>query len=682
MPETERSRTFSVGQNVAAIRRRRGLTLEGLAEISSVSRASISSLENGADNPRIQTLWNLADALGVNFGTLIGESEREKILNDDGGSVQLIERQTSPKVIEAYMLELPAGIDRKAKPHVLGVYEHVIVLAGELLTGPQDSPSLLSPGQSMSFAADVPHTYSAGNIRARAIVTVVYPRLEDGLPPDQELNWPQSQAEWESVVSLMARTAIEVQNGIGVSTQTFCLPTQLKPKKATSELAKKITIIPRTPTIRRFIISDPAPGILSLYRTPQLQRLPLEQIASEWTRESALPYCNLEQIASEWTRESAPATGPVECELMKRCIELARLATAHPGTYDPNRLHDIVGKTSSLIESALAAEILTQAGTPTVPRGVGMVAHSRALRDTKAERLFEDRIYVDAYEAYELVHPAYARQTLALACYLPTQNGLKILDVGTGPGLPLAMLRELRPDMQALAVDPSQAAVQHLMRRFADDPCVEIQQVSITELEQRNNGFEAAVSIGASHHLDTSAFLAAIREQTKHGGRVLIADEMISAFSRREEREANLIRHHLWYILDTLVEVPNGAHRGDMQLAQRLAEVLPGTMGMACSERSKAARDTIRNLFEEVMAIERPLQPSHPLAVFSRFHLLELQALIAGFDYEVEQKTSPQRFKALARMNGFEITDHHRIYATDGDNPEDGGTHLFVMAAV
>lgn len=68
--------------------------------------------------------------------------------------------------------------------------------------------------------------------------------------------------------------------------------------------------------------------------------------------------------------------------------------------------------------------------------------------------------------------------------------------------------------------------------------------------------------------------------------------------------------------------------------------------------------------------------------MFSRFHLLELQALIAGFDYEVEQKTSPQRFKALVQANGFDIKDHQRIYATDGDRLDDAGTHLWVMEAV
>ena len=149
MLEADSNRSWSVGQNVATIRRRRGLTLEGLSELSLVSRASISALENGADNPRVQTLWNLADALGVNFGTLIGDNEGERVLDGDGASVQLIDRQTTPKIVEAYLFELPAGIARNARSHVAGVQEHVVVLTGELLTGPSDGPSLLTPGQSV-----------------------------------------------------------------------------------------------------------------------------------------------------------------------------------------------------------------------------------------------------------------------------------------------------------------------------------------------------------------------------------------------------------------------------------------------------------------------------------------------------------------------------------------------------
>ncbi|WP_244668572.1 hypothetical protein, partial [Brucella melitensis] len=42
------------------------------------------------------------------------------------------------------------------------------------------------------------------------------------------------------------------------------------------------------------------------------------------------------------------------------------------------------------------------------------------------------------------------------------------------------------------------------------------------------------------------------------------------------------------------------------------------------------------------------------------------QALVAGLDYEVEQKTYPARFVSLAESSGFSLLQHRRIYATQG----------------
>jgi SAM-dependent methyltransferase len=332
-----------------------------------------------------------------------------------------------------------------------------------------------------------------------------------------------------------------------------------------------------------------------------------------------------------------------------------------------------------IIEASLAAEVLTRAGYPTIPYGVGTPAVSGEPTDDKPVRLFESRIDVDAYEAFELVHPAYARQTLAVAAALPQTSGLRMIDIGTGPGLPLAMLRELRPDLLALAVEPSDVAVRYLKRRFAGDVAIDIRQASVTDLDPPGEPFPCAVSIGASHHLDTVAFLSSIRGQLDAAGRLIVADEMLSPFRTRDERHSTLIRHHLWYILDTLVVLPREAHAGDRQIAERIAADIPKASALAHTGKSAAAMHLLRRLFEELCQVDRPVQPSHQLAVFSRFHLLEIQALIAGLDYEVEQKTSPERFVALAQICGFELQDHRRIYATDGDRPFDSGTHLFVF---
>lgn len=640
----------ALGERIFQLRRKRGLTLDGLAELSLVSRAAISALEQGNGNPRVQTLWNLADALGVNFSTLLDDTPDTVISDEDGINIRLLERQTSPKIVEVFLMELPPKTSRYAKAHPTDVREHVVLLAGEMQVGPNEAPSLLRSGQSTSFKADLPHFYAAGDRLARAIVTVVYPEPDYAAGPDSDLVWPTNAGEWDSVSALLARAAVEVQNGLAVNLVTFRPPFP-EATRACGEIAKLVAGLFPSPVIRRFVTAEHGPSVVSFYRSPQMSSLgPCPSTLSSalakrcWAyAESALKCASAFQI-EEWTRQSMQP-GPI-------------------------------------IETALLAELCTRSGHPTIPHVVQRPLHKKSARADLTRRLFEDRIDVDAYESYELAHPAYARQTLAVAAQLPADTkeaALRILDIGTGPGLPLAMLLELRPDMRAVAVDPSEVAVGHLSRRFAGNGNVEIIHGSITELGKPEDLFECGVSIGASHHLDAAAFLSAIRNQLRSGGRLIIADEMVAPYRNLEERQCSLIRHHLWYVLDTLVNLPNDADPADMHTAERLAAVLPLASAFAHKGNHNAATRLIRNVYEEVSELNRPEFPSTPLAVFSRFHLLELQALIAGLDYEVEQNTYPGRFIALARACDLDLIHHKRIYATDGDGPFDGGTHLFVF---
>lgn len=54
-----------VGQNVARIRRDRGLTQEQLSELCGLSQQYLSGLEQGHRNPTIVTIYEIALALGV-----------------------------------------------------------------------------------------------------------------------------------------------------------------------------------------------------------------------------------------------------------------------------------------------------------------------------------------------------------------------------------------------------------------------------------------------------------------------------------------------------------------------------------------------------------------------------------------------------------------------------------------
>jgi transcriptional regulator with XRE-family HTH domain len=60
-----------VGRNLARIRTAKGLTQEALAERSGFSQQYLSGLEQGRRNPTVVTLYELAQALGVDHLDLL-----------------------------------------------------------------------------------------------------------------------------------------------------------------------------------------------------------------------------------------------------------------------------------------------------------------------------------------------------------------------------------------------------------------------------------------------------------------------------------------------------------------------------------------------------------------------------------------------------------------------------------
>jgi len=60
-----------VGRNFARLRQERGLTQEQVEELSGFSQQYLSGLERGRRNPTIITLYELAQALGVDHLELL-----------------------------------------------------------------------------------------------------------------------------------------------------------------------------------------------------------------------------------------------------------------------------------------------------------------------------------------------------------------------------------------------------------------------------------------------------------------------------------------------------------------------------------------------------------------------------------------------------------------------------------
>ena len=62
---------------------------------------------------------------------------------------------------DIYLIQAEPGEPRRSLPHLSGTTEHVVLVAGEALIGPSDTPEHLHPGDYLSYAGDEPHVFEA-----------------------------------------------------------------------------------------------------------------------------------------------------------------------------------------------------------------------------------------------------------------------------------------------------------------------------------------------------------------------------------------------------------------------------------------------------------------------------------------------------------------------------------------
>jgi transcriptional regulator with XRE-family HTH domain len=189
LPEAKSEQLGAViGTNLKRLRNKRALSLEALAKLAGVSRAMIGQIEGGRSMPTIGLLWKIARALDVPFSALLGSgaasgmvvlrADRAKVLSSqDGGFVSRalfpfdVERR-----VEFYELTMAPGAVEPAEPHAPGTTENLTVAQGQVEIVAGAESSLLGPGDSVFFQADIPHRYrNAGADKAVMFLVMTYP---------------------------------------------------------------------------------------------------------------------------------------------------------------------------------------------------------------------------------------------------------------------------------------------------------------------------------------------------------------------------------------------------------------------------------------------------------------------------------------------------------------------------
>ncbi|MEW6516565.1 MAG: cupin domain-containing protein [candidate division FCPU426 bacterium] len=162
---------FQFGDKIREVRERRQKTIREVAEQAGVSQSLISQIERNRISPAIDTLLKIADILDMDLDYLFRDFKKDRAVNlvraKDrkrtllGGVVyeQLSHTAASTEehAMEAYFLEVPPG-GKSGDEY----YGHIGKELGVIIKGTAECQVgnqvyRLQEGDSISFAADVPH---------------------------------------------------------------------------------------------------------------------------------------------------------------------------------------------------------------------------------------------------------------------------------------------------------------------------------------------------------------------------------------------------------------------------------------------------------------------------------------------------------------------------------------------
>jgi XRE family transcriptional regulator, regulator of sulfur utilization len=165
-------------------RKARGLSLDAVAKLSGVSRSMVSQIERAESSPTVATLWNLTQALQVDFAGLLegrGEVGIEVVRagaapvisgRGKGVSIRILSPAEAVGEHEVYDLRFSANGLLESEPHNPGCREHLTVIEGRVRVRSGEDEQLLEQGDTARYPADREHALAAEGGPARALLIV------------------------------------------------------------------------------------------------------------------------------------------------------------------------------------------------------------------------------------------------------------------------------------------------------------------------------------------------------------------------------------------------------------------------------------------------------------------------------------------------------------------------------
>ncbi|MGY8665085.1 XRE family transcriptional regulator [Bradyrhizobium sp. UFLA05-109] len=176
----------AVGRRIRDLRRTRQLSLETIAERTSLSIGFLSQIERGLSSPSLRVLATLADVLGVGIAALFGASPSTDGTSDSvvtrgmqrpelklwrtGISKQLLSAAGAENRLNLFLVHLEPGGSTGDELYTHDGEEAGLVLEGEMMLTVDTETWSLKTGDSFRFASRRPHRFSNPADDAKAVV--------------------------------------------------------------------------------------------------------------------------------------------------------------------------------------------------------------------------------------------------------------------------------------------------------------------------------------------------------------------------------------------------------------------------------------------------------------------------------------------------------------------------------
>ena len=174
-----------IGDNLKALRNRRGLTLDQTAALTGVSKSMIGQIERGHSAPTVTTLWKICNGLKISFSSLMEAYEKESAVVTRAQLPPLVHKKVyrlfnyipfnMKRKFEAFRMELVAGAVHASDAHVDAMEEFAYVTDGEVRIEVNGAGHDLKTHDLLHFKATLSHRYeNPSDTDAGLFIIIVY----------------------------------------------------------------------------------------------------------------------------------------------------------------------------------------------------------------------------------------------------------------------------------------------------------------------------------------------------------------------------------------------------------------------------------------------------------------------------------------------------------------------------